>query len=562
MTNRIAFVTYETPFAPCGGVTAVMNYLPEKLKSVSGLSTDIITPYHYKIAKTSSLDQSLTRIGELKIPYRSSQIRVEILEYLQRVRWIFLKVLDKPSREPPFFAGENHPYDVSPDKTKISPILTRDSMLFGVSAASTLYYLDPDASWIILMQDWEAATTVLASQRSSFATQPSFHLTLHNSYDSGLPTVTLRKFAIDAKQFPGQTVLNRSLPKIGNPIYTVSGQFAKDLISEVFLSKVLAPHLVDLLESRLYGINNGQFTKLAIDQQLLDQAIQGNYAPLEAWKKQQKEVATSALVNFQPTGDRPFWGNSDKFFSNEGPWFVVAGRDDPRQKGFDVAGQAANDFLTKGGQARFLFFPIPGDEGRSGLNFLKKLATRFPENVMVIPAIFKEGYSAALQGSAFGIMPSLYEPFGMANEFCLNGTVAIGRATGGILQQIVPIRSVPSFDKAVQIRANAWHARGDPPTGFLFREAERYSTNETYWQAINATDYRIDGSYPDRIEQRKRIPLFKAMAKALETCITDAVALYQSQPQQYCQLIVNGITYIQNNFSWDQAAQEYLSTLV
>jgi hypothetical protein len=182
--------------------------------------------------------------------------------------------------------------------------------------------------------------------------------------------------------------------------------------------------------------------------------------------------------------------------------------------------------------------------------------------VIVIPAIFKEGYVAVLQGSEFGIMPSLYEPFGMANEFCLNGTVAIGRATGGIVQQIVPLRSIPSFSKAVQKRANSWHARGDPPTGFLFREAERFSANKANWQAINDTNYRIDGSYPDRIEQRKRIPLFKAMAKALETCITDAIALYQTQPQQYCQLIVNGITYIENNFSWKQAALEYFETIV
>ena len=36
---------------------------------------------------------------------------------------------------------------------------------------------------------------------------------------------------------------------------------------------------------------------------------------------------------------------------------------------------------------------------------------------MVLPFIFVEGYRAALQGAAFGVMPSLYEPFGMANEF-------------------------------------------------------------------------------------------------------------------------------------------------
>jgi glycogen synthase len=159
-------------------------------------------------------------------------------------------------------------------------------------------------------------------------------------------------------------------------------------------------------------------------------------------------------------------------------------------------------------------------------------------------------------------MPSLYEPFGMANELCLNGTVAIGRATGGITQQIVPLRSVTSFSKSVQQRADNWHAREDSPTGFLYREADRFLTNEANWQAINTTAYRIDGGYPDRIEERNRFPLFNAMAKALENCINDAVILYQSKPEQYYQLIVNGIKYIQNNFSWEQAAQDYFRTLV
>ena len=494
MTNRIAFITYETPFAPSGGVTAVMNYLPEKVEGVSGFPTVIITPYHFKIAKTTSLAPSLTRIGEFQVFYRSSQIRVEILEYDRRQKWIFLKVLDKPAREPPFFSGERHPYDVSPDKTKITSILTRDSMFFGMATVSALSALDSKASWIILMQDWEAATTVLSSQSSTLSSQSSFHLTLHNSYDSGLPASNLKRFAIDPKLYPGETVLNRSLPQIKNPIYTVSGQFAKDLTNEVFQSKALAPHLVDLLESRILGINNGPFSKLAVDQNQLDQACLGNYEPLQAWKKQRKEIAFAALTAFQPTEDRPLWGNVTRLCCNEVPWFIVAGRDDPRQEGYNIACQAVTSLLEKGYMASFLFFPIPGDEGLVGLNFLRKLAARFPDNVIVLPAIFKKGFSAV--------------------------------------------------------------------TGLLYREADRFSANEANWQAINATNYRIDGGYPDQIEQRSRLPLFKAMANALESCIADAFKIYQSQTQQYSQLIVNGVTYIKNNFSWEQAAQDYFRTLV
>jgi len=35
-------------------------------------------------------------------------------------------------------------------------------------------------------------------------------------------------------------------------------------------------------------------------------------------------------------------------------------------------------------------------------------------------------------GATFGVMPSIYEPFGSAVEYMANGTVNIGRATGDL----------------------------------------------------------------------------------------------------------------------------------
>jgi len=61
--------------------------------------------------------------------------------------------------------------------------------------------------------------------------------------------------------------------------------------------------------------------------------------------------------------------------------------------------------------------------------------------------------------------------------------------------------------------------------------------------------------------QRERIPLFKEMAKALESCITDAVVLYQSQHHQYYQMLANGIEFIVNHFSWEQTARDYYQNL-
>ena len=122
----------------------------------------------------------------------------------------------------------------------------------------------------------------------------------------------------------------------------------------------------------------------------------------------------------------------------------------------------------------FLFFPpIQGDEGLPGLEFLRELACRFPEDVLAFPFIWIAGFTAALQAAAFGLMPSLYEPFGMANEFYLTGAcVGVGRATGGNIEQIVPLRAGASFSRAVSVRANPHHSLSAHPTGILFRESD------------------------------------------------------------------------------------------
>jgi hypothetical protein len=84
---------------------------------------------------------------------------------------------------------------------------------------------------------------------------------------------------------------------------------------------------------------------------------------------------------------------------------VLAGRDDPRQKGYDVAAAAAAAFLQTPGndtKAQFLFFPIPGDEGREGLLFLRELADAYPANVLVLPFLFREAMSRRFRAARSG----------------------------------------------------------------------------------------------------------------------------------------------------------------
>ncbi|MBI5572303.1 MAG: glycogen/starch synthase [Desulfomonile tiedjei] len=560
MSRKIAFVTYETPFAPCGGIAAVMGQLPSRTQTASGVETIVITPYHHKIAKTASLETE--HVGETEVPFYDRTVKVTVRRYVSAIGWYFLDAEDRQ-----FFGGERHPYDVGITSGDIGANLARDALFFGASVARAIEVIDQDSTWILAMQDWEAATAALALAGGGGGHR--LFLTLHNSYDSGaVSDDTLRIFGIDPATCPGPagrreaSVLERGLAVVQWPVFTVSDQFALDLTQDLFQASVIAPHLRAMLEPRLCGVDNGPFVELALDTSIVAKAMRGTFTQLRAWKRKKKTEALQALSRLESSEQTPVWGKVPRLRSDDSVWFVMAGRDDARQKGYDVAVLAATEFLDRGGDARFLFFPIPGDEGLAGLSFLKNLTERFPEQVLALPFLWREGFFSALQGAEFGIMPSLYEPFGMANEFYLNGTVGIGRATGGILEQIVPLRAVSSCSRAVQSRARAWHSVSAAPTGLLFREKDGMVSAWSDWSAINRTEYDRSGGFPDRLEARRNYPLFRSMAEELRFSLADGVQLSRNDPDLYFRMLVDGIAHIQRTFSWDRAAAEYLRNLL
>jgi glycogen synthase len=540
---NIAFVSYETPFAPCGGIAAVIGRLPARVKGVSHIDTIVVTPYHHRIEKMGALRAS--HEGSFGVALADRTVVVHIHRYDERVPYYFLRPEDRR-----FFAGQRHPYDVASDD------LLRDALFFGAAMPRALHVIDPGKRWTLLLQDWEAATAALAFAETPG--RPRAFVTLHNSYDCGVSNGQLAYFGIRPECCPGETVLQRVLPLTELPVFTVSEQFAHDLTEDVLQTDVLAPQLQLTLKPRLVGIDNGPFVDLALDARTLSEAEGGNYQPLATWKAEHRRIFLEALEKLQPGEDRPVWGNVARFARDEAPWFVMAGRDDPRQKGYDVLARAAETSLQKSDQARFLFFPVPGDEGRPGLEFLHRLAGRFPDNVLVFPFLFREGFLAALRGATYGVMPSLYEPFGMANEFYLNGTVGIGRATGGIIEQIAPWRGATSFASSVQARAERWHAPDAPPTGFLFREQDAIASQADDWRAINAAAYSVNGSGPDRVDERLDLALFRSMAEELHRAIGDASDLARKQPQLYYGLLTAGIRHIRRAFSWNRAALDYV----
>ncbi|MGQ0634233.1 MAG: glycogen/starch synthase [Planctomycetaceae bacterium] len=544
---QIAFVSYETPFAPCGGIAAVLGRLPARVRSASHLETIVVTPFHHRIEKMANLGRS--HEGTFGAPFEGRTVIVHIYRHDENKVPVYFLLPDDRR----FFAGQRHPYDVPADD------LLRDALFFGAATSLALHVIDPGKRWTLLLQDWEGAAALLAA--AGHPGRPRAFVTLHNSYDACASDGRLAAVGIEPAACPGETILQRALPLAELPVFTVSEQFAHDLVEETLQAQVLAPQLQLTLRPRLVGIDNGPFVDLALDEKSLSAAESGNYEPLARWKAENRRTFLGALAALQPSDERPLWGDLGRFEQDEAPWFVMAGRDDSRQKGYDVASNAVELFLERGGRARFLFFPIPGDEGRAGLRFLQELAERYPHSVLAFPFLFREGFLGALRGATAGVMPSLYEPFGMANEFYLNGTLGIGRASGGIVQQIVPWQAAASYNPAVQARASRWHAADAPPTGILFREKDGLPSEADDWRLINAAEYQQSGAGFDRVHDRSRCDLFRSLADELHHALQDACNI-AADPQLYFRMLCAGVNHIRRTFSWDRAAQQYLRHVV
>ena len=140
-------------------------------------------------------------------------------------------------------------------------------------------------------------------------------------------------------------------------------------------------------------------------------------------------------------------------------------------------------------------------------------------------------------------MPSLYEPFGSANEGLLSGTPIVARGTGGLWIQVnsaCPV-TVPPFYGALRL-----DGRRKLPTGILFRE--------TYPDAKAGREWRRLLELPPA--KRRTVPLFGSIVRSAGAALYNAIGLY-AQPEIYAQLIVNGLAEIKE-LSWERAARKYL----
>ncbi|MFP4344359.1 MAG: glycogen/starch synthase [Anaerolineales bacterium] len=549
--KSVVFVTFESEFAPVGGLAAVMRILPRHMARLSDHECLTIAPLFRNITRCKELRwKTLEKLERTcRVRFDGDYHTVTLFRHVDDVGFSTYLLDAEAFFNAPCDCG-NPPAPETPCNPYLNPgdpdQLLTDALFFSAAVPKALVALGYTKNLILSLQDWQTAPTAITAKSEPSIASAACVLTIHNPYDHPLSDESLAK--IFWRQIPGPTVLTKMLPFVDGPICTVSENFAHELTNDPLHTAVYAPHLQNFFRAKgVRGIDNGLFAELDFPQEAREAARQGAFAPLLAEKAHRRAALVRVLKEYQP---EEAWGTLSDLEQFEGPILLLFGRDDPRQKGYDVAAAAIR--RLEPGQAKFVFTPIPGEEGAEGLSFLRTLAEERAGEVKVFPFRMEQGYMELQRGSSYLVMSSLYEPFGGATEGYAVGTPIVARATGGLVQQIAPYPG-GSLSRAVWERTAHFHARHAPPTGFLFREPDlSWEAVVHGWRTMIDLDYKSE----DRITGRSGTRLYDAMVREAAWALQDAIRLYRESPTAYAELIANGFEMLQA-FSWDRAVREY-----
>ena len=360
-------------------------------------------------------------------------------------------------------------------------------------------------------------------------------LTSHNPYDHPLedPNLAAITGRLGVHRWPlgHDTCYQRMIPLTDAPLSTVSPGFAAELTTDPLQTEHFAHHLQQPYRAHgVVGIDNPLFgeAKSPFSTAAMDDYEAGSAQAILSEKSVKRRTMLKVLATYED--DRILGGldgNDGRSLASlpaQVPVFLMFGRMDPGQKGFDLLARAIEGFRP--GEAKFVLTPnVVGDVG-PWLDDLRHLAEQRAGDVAVYPFRVEKGYVEAMAGASFAVMPSLYEPFGAATEAYLAGTPVVARATGGLTGQVVDYG---------EDQLNA--------TGILFREKLPLGSS---WPAI---------MHAPNPQARVGIPLYAMMAEALYDALQEAAGLWRNS-RAYAGLLAN-LYPKAVSFSAGRAAAEY-----
>ncbi|MCH8874200.1 glycogen/starch synthase [candidate division KSB1 bacterium] len=538
------FCSFESRFAKSGGLAAVTTKILPYLKEVNNISNVILlTPFYPNIIPPNKLKPTGLSI---EVPFNKKSHKVEILKYVQNyeqpaggsIEEFYLKAdgffESKNKLNDPYIYNEH-------DREESDAALRENSMFFCQAAPFVLQKLEFNKNTLFHLQDWETiliALTAKTAMLDGILKSGASVCTLHNPFDSGwlkldslakiLDSERSKKITENLKD--DLTAHKIGLSLVDGALTTVSKNFAKELKQDILHTGHFAPHLQNIFEkSRIKGVNNGmfvdfppEFTEFAKPGQS-PKISKANINRVRKTKLEKRVVLLKILDDYHPPqrfGKLTYRNGPLTHLPEDVPIILMSGRLDPNQKGFDIFLRAIDKFRED--EIKVVLSPLPVRE--SDLVIFRKVAESSQGNVTVFPIRMAKGFHELQIGSTFGLMPSVYEPFGAAIEYMVNGTLVIARKTGGLVDQI-------------DHRIN----------GFLFKESKRNYNLKNIKSFMKASGH---------IELRQTNPWCQDMVDSLYKILKRAIKLYQKENEKYYEMVLNGFMKAQS-FDWKTSAKEY-----
>ncbi len=531
---HLAFCAFENRFARSGGLAAVTAKEIPFLKEINQFKKAcLVSPYYPHIMATAPLAKSTISFS---VPFAAKEHPVEVYtfenEYTEPHPGSLTEYFIKAEG---FFSARNRlkdPYIYFPDDSEKNDEALQNNALFFVTAVPHLLAaIGFDKDTILHAQDWQTALLTLTIKQAVLEQQlhsAAVVITMHNPYDSFIPSPVLKNILheslqkrVEETKIPGWNAFAIGLSLADGPNTTVSDHFAGELQQDPIQIDHFAPHLQPIFQRRpVVGVNNGPFVAFSTDFPRRDQHTIRQIAEI---KKRKRAVLLQILETYLPDerfGQLTYQRGSIRNLPEEIPILFMNGRLDPVQKGYDVLLRAVERFGRD--EIKLIVTPMPVHE--EDLDIFHEIASKCRGNVTVYPIRMEKGFQELLTGSTYGVMPSIYEPFGAALDFMANGTAVIARNTGGLANQVT-----------------------DGLNGFLFREEPHQYT------VANITAFAAQARL---VQARKFNPWMVDMVDALYDMLCTAKNFYVERRRDYHELIRQG--FIQAaKFSWEKSAREY-----
>ncbi len=567
--RTVVYLSYENRWARSGGIAAIAAMLPAEL-GAAGERVIRLSPLHSAL-RTAPARADLASCGTCSVTFGGREHPVAVFRATEGGReWYlfeaagFFDADGGTGGADPYVFGDEGRADRDGDASK----LLRDALFAAAAVPAVLSTLAGggviERNLVVHAQDWELAAVALTVKEAQLAgpledVAASVVLTLHNPYDHFLSDGALGAISDrrGASRWPlldhtNHTMLARMIPLADAPVSTVSRRFAQELTTDPLQTAHFAAHYLGILERQgVIGIDNGLFAQMAAPDEALQAAIdaarEGRTGAIRELKWTARKKALAALQDYlarlssAANPAEPVYGTLDggggralADLPDEVPLFLMTGRLDPGQKGFDVFAAAIDGLPV--GLGRYVISPLspmasdPGI-GRN-LDQLAGLAKRRPGEVVVMPFRIAGVYADLVRGITWSVWPSLYEPFGGVTEPYVWLTPVIARATGGLVQQVVDYGISPK-----------------DATGLLYRESV---PADRAWQGAAQREMQqaVDPT------ERAATALFRAQAEALRTAIQAASELYRDRAADYGRLIAN-LPAMCRVLDWGRSVRDY-----